>query len=115
APSDSSAPSAPSAPSDSSDSSDDAHSDEADEPGRPIGTAGTADLALSELLRQYAATAQVKGKRGRLAIVNLQKRLLSSVEAFARTIGRHARSVAPDLDAHDQQLVLDQVADIEGL
>lgn len=65
---------------------------------RELGETGTADLALSELLRQYAGVAQTKGKRGRLAIVNLQKRLLSSIDAFARTIRRHAQSVAPDLD-----------------
>jgi hypothetical protein len=64
-----------------------------------LGAAGTADLQLSDLLRQYAAVANVKGKRGRLALVNLQKRLLSSIEAFARTLGKHARSVAPDLVA----------------
>jgi hypothetical protein len=70
---------------------------------RAIGTASAADLTLSELLRQYAAVAQVKGKRGRLALVNLQKRLLSSVEAFARTIRRHAHTVAPDLAVQEQQ------------
>lgn len=45
----------------------------------------------------------MKGRRGRLALVNLQKRLLSSVEAFARTLRRHAATVAPDLvpGAHD--------------
>ncbi len=68
---------------------------------RALGAAGTADLALSELLRQYGAVAQVKGKRGRLALVNLQKRLLSSVEAFARTVRRHAQTVAPDLPVPD--------------
>ena len=62
------------------------------------GTATTADLVLSDLLRQYAKVAQVKGKRGRFALANLQKRLLSSVEAFAKTIAKHACSVAPDLD-----------------
>jgi superfamily II DNA/RNA helicase len=75
-------------------------------PPRALGPAGTADLALSELLRQYGAVAQVKGKRGRLALVNLQKRLLSSIEAFARTVRRHAQTVAPDLpvpEAHVQE------------
>lgn len=66
---------------------------------RPLGEAGTADLALADMLRRYAGVAQAKGKRGRLAIVNLQKRLLSSIEAFARTLRRHARSVTPKLDA----------------
>jgi hypothetical protein len=74
---------------------------------RALGAASTADLALSELLRQYAAVTQVKGKRGRLALVNLQKRLLSSIEAFARTIRRHAHTVAPELDLQDQQRALD--------
>jgi Helicase conserved C-terminal domain/SNF2-related domain len=80
---------------------------------RTLGTAGTADLALSELLRQYAAVAQVKGKRGRLAIVNLQKRLLSSIEAFARTIRRHAHTVAPDLDVREPQQAFD-FGDFDG-
>lgn len=91
---------------------------------RALGAAGTADLALSELLRQYSAVAQVKGKRGRLALVNLQKRLLSSIDAFARTIRRHAVTVAPDLDvldvldvrAHEQQaLDLGHQTDTAGL
>ena len=63
------------------------------------GDTGSADLVLSDLLRRYSAVATVKGKRGRLALVNLQKRLLSSIEAFARTVTKHARSVAPDLAA----------------
>lgn len=67
-----------------------------------LGEAGTADLVLADKLRQYASVAQIKGKRGRLAIVNLQKRLLSSVEAFARTVRRHAKTVAPDLDAAEE-------------
>jgi hypothetical protein len=71
--------------------------------GHETGEAGTADLMLSDLLRQYAAVAQVKGKRGRLALVNLQKRLLSSIEAFARTAVKHARTVAPDLVGSDGQ------------
>ncbi len=70
-----------------------------------LGDSGTADLVLAEMLRQYASVAEVKGKRGRLAIVNLQKRLLSSVEAFARTLRRHAKTVAPDLEAAEEQVL----------
>ncbi len=70
---------------------------------RVLGKCGAADLLLSDLLRQYSAVTLVKGKRGHLALVNLQKRLVSSVEAFARTVRRHAQSVMPDLDVTVQE------------
>ncbi len=75
-----------------------------------LGESTTADLALSELLRQYAAVAGVKGRRGRLALVNLQKRLLSSIEAFARTLRKHADTVAPGLAAAEPQLAFDDTS-----
>ena len=76
-----------------------------------LAAAGTADLALSELLGQYSAVAKVKGRRGRFALVNLQKRLLSSIEAFARTVRRHAKTVAPGLVAgNDPHEVDDEAA-----
>lgn len=78
---------------------------------RELGVATTADLRLSKLLRKYADVAQVKGKRGRLALVNLQKRLVSSIEAFTRTLRRHIKSVAPDLDvATAQEELFEDVA-----
>jgi len=80
-----------------------------------VGEAGTADLVLAEKLRLYASVAQTKGKRGRLAIVNLQKRLLSSIEAFARTVRRHAQTVAPDLETQAEQQQLELSSDSASL
>lgn len=57
-------------------------------PGSPV------ELELSELLARYRTLTGASSKRGRLVLVNLQKRLLSSVEAFARTLNRHAETVA---------------------
>lgn len=66
--------------------------------------ADTPELALSRLLQQYRKQrerrllAEGATKRqlnaDRLVITNLQKRLLSSVEAFARTLAVHQRSLA---------------------
>lgn len=61
-----------------------------------IGDASDAELRLSEMLAEYTQLVRTRGKRGRLALVNLQKRLLSSIEAFARTLGLHARTVRTD-------------------
>lgn len=64
----------------------------------------TPELALSRLLQQYRKQRERRlladgvSKRqlnaDRLVITNLQKRLLSSVEAFARTLAVHQRSLA---------------------
>lgn len=64
----------------------------------------TPELALSRLLQQYRKQrerrllAEGANKRqlnaDRLVITNLQKRLLSSVEAFARTLAVHQRTLA---------------------
>lgn len=64
----------------------------------------TPELALSRLLQQYRKQrhrrllAEGASKRqlnaDRLVITNLQKRLLSSVEAFARTLAVHQRTLA---------------------
>jgi hypothetical protein len=62
-----------------------------------LASTGTADLELATLLRQYASVAKIKGQRGRLAIVSLQKRLLSSIDALARTLPVHAKWAAPGL------------------
>jgi len=66
--------------------------------------ADTPELALSRLLQQYRKQrerrllAEGASKRqlnaDRLVITNLQKRLLSSVEAFARTLAVHQRTLA---------------------
>src|SRR3954470_6252902 len=55
--------------------------------GRDLGAAEPVELRLSELLAQYKSL--VNPKRGELVFVNLQKRLLSSIEAFSRTLRVH--------------------------
>jgi hypothetical protein len=66
-----------------------------DAPGAPLalGAGVAAEIELSELLSQYTALACPAKGRGRLVFINLQKRLLSSVEAFAPTLEKHALSV----------------------
>ena len=50
------------------------------------------ELVLSRMLAEYRWLVDVRG-RGRLVLINLQKRLLSSVAAFARTLTVHATSL----------------------
>jgi ERCC4-related helicase len=52
-----------------------------------------AEIELSHLLAKYSALVRPAKGPGRLVFVNLQKRLLSSVEAFSRTLRLHAKSV----------------------
>ncbi|MEZ4302643.1 MAG: DISARM system SNF2-like helicase DrmD, partial [Polyangiaceae bacterium] len=56
------------------------------------------EVELSHLLAEY--TEIMKPERGRqeLAFINLQKRLLSSIEAFHRTLQAHAARVTEDLE-----------------
>jgi superfamily II DNA or RNA helicase len=63
---------------------------------RSLGKESDAELVLADKLRDYARLvgAGTRSKRKRLALVNLQKRLLSSVDAFYRTLRVHARTVA---------------------
>ncbi len=49
------------------------------------------ELRLSVLLQQYTDLMKPTRGRGQLVFINLQKRLLSSIEAFWRTLGVHAR------------------------
>jgi len=58
-----------------------------------VGAASDAAVVLSHKLAEYTALVRPSKGPGRLVFVNLQKRLLSSVEAFARTLQLHARSV----------------------
>ena len=51
------------------------------------------ELRLAELLARYTELSAPKKGRGRLPFIRLQQRLLSSPEAFARTLERHAESV----------------------
>lgn len=51
------------------------------------------ELRLAEMLAEYTALMKPKKGRGQLVFINLQKRLLSSVEAFYRTLEAHAQRV----------------------
>ncbi len=64
-----------------------------------VGEGTNAEIELSVLLAQYATLLKQKNNRSRLVIANLQKRLLSSIEAFARTLAVHTKSVGK----HDGQ------------
>lgn len=59
-----------------------------------VGGPDCAEVRLSELLAEYTELAAPKKGRGRFPFISLQKRLLSSIEAFARTIEKHAAGVA---------------------
>jgi len=77
--------------------------------------ADTPELELSRLLQQYRKQrerrllAEGANKRqrnaDRLVITNLQKRLLSSVEAFARTLAVHRRSLAEKQQSQRQAVL----------
>jgi hypothetical protein len=64
-----------------------------------LGAASDAPLALSHMLAEYTALVRPAKGPGRLVFVNLQKRLLSSVEAFARTLQLHAAAARPHATA----------------
>lgn len=51
------------------------------------------ELLLAEMLSEYTALMRPKKGRGQLVFINLQKRLLSSVDAFYRTLEAHAERV----------------------
>lgn len=57
---------------------------------QPIGGTVPFELQLATMLSQYTELRTEVGKGGRLALINLQKRLLSSVTAFSRTLKKHS-------------------------
>lgn len=59
-------------------------------PATDLGPGTDVELRLSQLLSEYTALVAPGGKRRQFVFVNLQKRLLSSVEAFHRTLTVHA-------------------------
>ena len=71
----------------------------------------TTELELSEMLARYTELCAPERGGGRFPFINLQKRLLSSPEAFARTIDVHAQTVEKkggvQVKARHQQLSLD--------
>jgi hypothetical protein len=64
-------------------------------PGEP------AELELGRLLKRYSEFAEPKKGRGKLVFSHLQKRLLSSVDAFYRTLEVHAGRVLAETKNHD--------------
>ncbi|WP_338046599.1 DISARM system SNF2-like helicase DrmD [Polyangium spumosum] len=57
-------------------------------PGQPI------ELTLGEKLQRYTELCAPASGQGRLPFIHMQQRLLSSPEAFARTIDAHAQGLA---------------------
>jgi ERCC4-related helicase len=55
-----------------------------------LGEGHTAELDLSTQLARYTQLLAPGSRKGRLVFINLQKRLLSSIEAFHRTLSVHA-------------------------
>ncbi|MFK9004752.1 DISARM system SNF2-like helicase DrmD [Pseudomonas pergaminensis] len=64
-------------------------SNAASSPVQNIGGEAPFELKLATMLSQYTVLRTEVGKGGRLALVNLQKRLLSSVPAFTKTLKKH--------------------------
>ncbi len=70
-----------------------------------LGQAESVELRLSTLLAEYTELMRPRrSKRGQLVFINLQKRLLSSVEAFYRTLKLHADHLGAEPAAADAQL-----------
>ena len=64
---------------------------EADPVSLDLKVDGPDELTLAEELAAYTALFSDLPKTKRLPLINLQKRLLSSVEAFSRTLHAHSR------------------------
>jgi hypothetical protein len=87
--------------------------------------ADDSELQLARMLSEYTALMKPARGPGRLVFINLQKRLLSSVEAFFRTLRKHADGIGKGgagamlskLDTEDSELpfgVDDAVAEEEA-
>lgn len=90
-----------------------------------LATRDAPELELARRLAEYTALAAPSSGRDRLIFVNLQKRLLSSINAFARTVEAHARSIGlgdaepnaperppPAVPVDDDEDVDDEIRDI---
>ena len=64
-----------------------------EETARDLGASAAPELALSAMLAEYTSLVRPRKGPGRLVFINLQKRLLSSVHAFAKTLDKHAARV----------------------
>ncbi len=84
-------------------------------PARDIGGGPALELDLAAMLAEYTELVAASSKRQRLVFINLQKRLLSSIPAFLRTLGKHAQSfdlaLGPALIASDAQRSIDLTDD----
>src|SRR5690606_35353159 len=67
-----------------------------------------AELALAEMLAEYTQLMKPQKGRGQLVFINLQKRLLSSVDAFYRTLQAHADRVGTGQATAQVEAVTDQ-------
>jgi hypothetical protein len=76
-----------------------------------IGQGCAPELDLALMLKEYTALMRPKKGRGQLVFINLQKRLLSSIEAFFRTLKRHEESVGRGTAHTTLQLALDETGD----
>lgn len=59
----------------------------------PLQPADCPEVEASRLLAEYTDLTKPKRGRGQLVFINLQKRLLSSLEAFHRTLNAHAARI----------------------
>ncbi|MFN0253776.1 MAG: DISARM system SNF2-like helicase DrmD, partial [Kofleriaceae bacterium] len=83
-----------------------------------LATKDAPEIELARLLAEYTALAAPSSGRDRLVFVNLQKRLLSSINAFARTMEAHARSLGlgdgvPDEEPQRQIDPIDDDEDVD--
>lgn len=85
-------------------------------PAVALGERAIEELELSRLLAEYTALCSPRAKRDRQVFIGLQKRLLSSVAAFERTLGVHlahtGQRILAQLDEEDPGEV--PVADPDG-
>lgn len=76
-----------------------------------VGDASSPELLLASKLAEYTKLMRPERGQGALVFINLQKRLLSSVEAFYRTLQAHHRAVAEGRAKVAMQIVLPSVVD----
>ncbi|MCG8556097.1 MAG: DISARM system SNF2-like helicase DrmD [Proteobacteria bacterium] len=89
---------------------------------RALGGSDSTELDLAHKLARYTELCAPKKGRGRLTFIRLQQRLLSSPEAFARTLEVHARAVMErggpvvrSTAALQEDLVTEADADVHGV
>ncbi|HEY8427513.1 MAG TPA: DISARM system SNF2-like helicase DrmD, partial [Sandaracinaceae bacterium] len=82
-------------------------------PSRPIGEHEPVELELGRMLAEYTRLMKPAQGRGKLVFVHLQKRLLSSVPAFYRTLKVHAERVRAGTAEVRAQLPLRVLDDTE--